>query len=83
MGDDVADVVAGCAVLLYEVQNVLPPGVHPLMTCFYLYEKRIAALRHCPNDLLYSGLKCLPGSSSRSFFRLSVYPFVHVYVIRR
>ena len=42
MGDDVADVVAGCAVLLSEVQNVLPPGVHPLMTCFYLYEKRVA-----------------------------------------
>ena len=83
MGDDVADVVDGCAVLLSEVQNVLPPGVHPLMTCFYLYEKRVVALKHCPNDLLYSGLKCLPGSSSRSFFRLSVYPFVHVYVIRR
>ena len=42
MGDDVVDVVAGCAVLL---SDVLPPGVHTLMTCFYLYEKRVVALK--------------------------------------
>ena len=41
MGDDVADVVAGCAVLMSEVQNVLPPGVQSSHDLFLFVRKEL------------------------------------------